>query len=117
MIKNITIDGKEYPLSISYYALKHTSDEVKKETGKDLNMSDILSEEITIYEPLLYFGLKAGHTRAKVEGAFPIKRDQMEFILDEVLMDFMKIVPEFFAQKEDVDPKPIPPKKEDKKIK
>lgn len=74
---------QQWPVRVSYYALK----QYQVETGKSI---DTLDEDMTNLEILLYHSLVAG---AKAEGTeFPIKRDEMEFMLDECLSDFNQIL-------------------------
>ena len=77
--------GKELPVRVSFYALKHTKRETKKDVFDNFDLD--------MFEPLLFYSLKAGH---KAEGIdLDIKREDVEFVLDEVLQDFMKLVKAF----------------------
>jgi hypothetical protein len=97
MIEYLMIEGKKYPISVGYYALKHTSAEVEANKGVKLSMEDILGGDITYLEPLLYHSLVAG--ARKENETLDIDRDEVEFLLDDVLWDFMEIIPRFFPQK------------------
>ena len=90
MTETLKYKGKEYPVRCGYYALKHTSLEVKKQTGKELNMDNIMQEQdITIMEPLLFHSLVMG---AKIEEKeLDLQREDMEFMLDICLKEFIEI--------------------------
>jgi len=81
-ISYITYEGDKLPLRISWYALNN----YQKETGKDIN--DI-GEDIGNYEILLWYALIAGHHAIKKELA--ISREEVPFILDECLNEFINI--------------------------
>lgn len=93
MIEMIKIKGKEYPVVISYYALKHTNLELEKQ-GRQLSIDEMFKGSLEICEPLLYYGLVAGARREGVE--LDISRDEIEFILDECLWKFLELLPKFF---------------------
>ncbi len=78
------------PVKISYSALKRTMEYHEKETGNKLNLQNIMTAGLVIYEPLLYYGLVAGH-RAE-ERDLPYKIEDMEIILDDCLMEFIQLV-------------------------
>jgi len=79
----LTYKGKQWPLRVSYYALK----QYQAETGKGIEAID---EEFSNLEILLHYGLVAG---AKAEGTeMDLKREDMEFFLDECLSDFNEIL-------------------------
>ena len=54
------------------------------------------SFEFENLEPLLFHSLVAGHKFEKKQ--MPFERDEVEFVLDECLSDFIKMIPEFFAE-------------------
>jgi len=96
MTEIIIYNKKEYPISVGYYALKHTSRELTKDGKENLSMEAILSGNIESYEPLLYYSLVMG---AKKEGqTLDLTREDMEFMLDECLWKFIEILPKFFPQ-------------------
>jgi len=85
MIEYITYENKQYPVRISFSALKRA----KMETGRDLDQFDM-----EYMEPLLYFGLIAG---CKADGrTMPFKREDIEYVLDECLAEFVGMLPKFF---------------------
>jgi hypothetical protein len=95
MIKNIEYKGKQYPVRVSYYALKKTQQEMKNQKdGKELTMEQIMSGDIETYEPLLYYALMAGHHFENKE--LEIKREEIEWVLDECLNHFIELLPSFF---------------------
>ena len=106
MTELITINKKQYPLRMGYYALKHTSVEVKEKTGKELNMENMMEGGIEILEPLLFHSLVMGAKAEEKE--LDLKREDMEFVLDECMAAFMELMPKFF---------PTAPVKGEKKVK
>jgi len=83
MVQNITYKGEKWPVRISYYAIK----KFQEETGKEISEIDT---SISYLETLLWYGLIAGHNAANKE--LTLKREEMEFILDESMNDFNEIV-------------------------
>ncbi len=92
MFKHIKYQGKDYPIRISYYALKM----LQIKTGKSI--TDPSKVEYDAYEDLLFYSLKKGHEKAEVP--FTLKRAEMEDFMDEVFFDFVKMIPEFFNMDE-----------------
>ena len=101
MIKFITFEEKQYPIRVSYYALKM----LKEELGRGLSPTDD-GTDYAAYESLLFYALKKGHQKVHPELPFEFKREQMEDVMDEVYFAFMKLVPLFFSD-ETVEPKDI----------
>jgi hypothetical protein len=91
--------AKQYPIRVSYYALKM----LKEELGRGLSPTDD-GTDYTAYEALLFYALKKGHQKVTPEKEFTFKREQMEDMMDEVYFQFMKLVPLFFSD-EVVEPK------------
>jgi len=91
MIEYIKYGGKKYPVRISTYAMKM----FQKETEK--NIADLMEvQDIALYEPLLYYSMVAG---AKAEGAeLDIKREDIEWVLDECFIEFVRLIPKFFPE-------------------
>jgi len=84
----ITYKDKKYPVRISFTALV----KLKKETGKDFESEF----ELELLEPLLWFSLQSGY---QAEGRiFDIKREDVEWMLDECLYEFVRIIPLFMAR-------------------
>lgn len=112
MTEKINYNGKEYPVKVGYYALKHTAREIKETQGRDIGIMDVLSDDITVLEPLLFHSMVMG---ARLENqVFQIERIEAEFILDECLPEFMRLIPKFFkanfgneeeTKKEEANPK------------
>ena len=92
MVEYITYKKKKYPVRVSYFALKHMS----KETDGKMGMEDIGDMEIEMYEALLFFALQAGARALEVK--FTFKREEMEMVLDECLMEFVNTIPKFFPK-------------------
>lgn len=83
IVKLINYSGSQYPVRISYLAIK----KFQMETGKDLSELD---EDFSYLETLLWYGLIAGH---QAEGKqLTLKREEMELVLDESMDDFNKIL-------------------------
>lgn len=85
----LSYKGESYPIRVSYYALK----QYQSETGKGIETID---EDIANLEILLFHSLVAG---CKAEDkALDLKREDMEFFLDESLTDFNSILIGSFPQ-------------------
>jgi len=112
MTEIIKYQKKEYPVSVGYYALKHTSRELTTDGKEDLSMDAILSGNLETYEPLLWYSLVAGHKKEEKE--LTLQREDVEIMLDDVLWDFLAIIPKFFPKGNVVKgaiKTPVPPKK------
>jgi hypothetical protein len=79
----LTFKGEQYPVRVSYYALK----QYQVETGKGIESID---EDLTNLETLLYYSLVAGSKAEDKE--LPLKKEDMEFFLDESLTEFNEIL-------------------------
>ena len=87
IVQYISYKGEKLPLRISYYAIKM----FQQETGKEI---EELESDISLLEVLLWHGLVAGH---KVENKpLTLKKEDMEFILDESLDEFNSAMMSFF---------------------
>lgn len=96
MVEYISYKNKKYPVRVGYYALKHATREVEeKNPGVKVEMEDVLSGNMEIYEPLLFHSLVMG-AKAMDKELTDIKREDMEFVLDECLFEFIAIIPKFF---------------------
>jgi hypothetical protein len=95
MIEYIKYKGKKYPVRISTYAMKM----LQKETDKSVD--DLMEvTDIALYEPLLYYSMVAG---AKAEGSeLDIKREDVEWVLDECFIEFVQLIPKFFPKNAEV---------------
>lgn len=101
MVEYIEIKGKNYPIRIGYFALKNTSKEMEQKNGngKKLKIEDLIGDDIEVYEPLLYYSLVQG---AKItDQDMDFERDDMEWVLDLVMMDFVSLIPKFFPTAEE----------------
>jgi hypothetical protein len=90
MVEYITYKGKKFPIRVSYYVLKH----LKEETGKGLEAID--DQDFEVYEAILFYALIAGNQYENGKMESPIKRDEMEMVLDECFFDFIALIPKFF---------------------
>jgi len=81
--------GVNYPVRVSYYALK----QFQAETGKGIETID---QDMSNLEVLLYHALVAGSKAENKE--LPLKREEMEFVLDELLAEFNKILMSSFPE-------------------
>lgn len=91
MIEYINYKGKKYPIRISTYAMKMLQKETDKTVDDLMNVNDI-----ALYEPLLYYAMVAG---AKAEGSeLDILREDVEWVLDECFIEFVKLIPKFFPE-------------------
>ena len=98
MVKYIAYQGKEYPIRVSYYALKM----LKEELGRSLNVNDD-GTDYQAYEILLYYALKKGHQKVHFGEPFPFVKGEpdnpmdVENVMDEVYFKFIGLVPQFFS--------------------
>ena len=95
MVKFLKNGEEKIPVKISFAALKN----FQKDTGKNLTaMSGELSFEDI--ESLFYHAYVSGCKSSKDIG-YEVKysREEMEGILDEVYLEFIEVIPKFFADK------------------
>lgn len=93
IVQYITYKGEKWPIRISYYSIKKFQDETKRDISE-------IDKDISLLEVLLWFGLIAGHT---AEGKpMTLRRDEMEFILDESMNEFNEIILTFFPLPSDL---------------
>lgn len=87
VVKYITFKGEQWPVRISYYAIKKFQEETKKDIAE-------IDRDISLLEVLLWHGLIAGH----MAEARPmiLKREDVEFILDESMSEFNDIIAKSF---------------------
>jgi hypothetical protein len=99
MVNYIELSGQKHPVRISYYVLKH----FKIETGRDLDGFN----SVTDIEPVLFYAMQAGYKAINKE--MTIKRDDMEFLIDEnfdsITKDFPVIMQDLAAANENTEPK------------
>jgi hypothetical protein len=87
IVQYITYKGEQWPVRISYYAIKKFQEETKRDIAE-------IEQDISLLEVLLWYGLLAGHI---AEGKpMTLKRDEMEFILDESMAEFNDAILTFF---------------------
>lgn len=95
IVGSVKYRGEDLPVNVSFFVIR----QFKEETGKD--MSEVIKDPFLL-EPLLYYALVSG---AKKEGnkrkflwfewtqfKFKYKRSEVDFILDECLDQFVKII-------------------------
>jgi len=97
MTNYIKINGIDYPIKGGYYALKHTKRELA-ENGVELTLSRILQGDIEVLEPLLFFALKMGHHLE--QKGMTLLREEMEYALDACMVEFVRMLPQFFPNEE-----------------
>ena len=88
MIKYLDYNGVEVPYSIGYYALKR----FKGETGTDFEKTP--DDDLEALEIIAFYAIEAGCKITKIEN--PLKRDDMEFFLNECMNEFNESIPDFF---------------------
>lgn len=97
MVQYINYKGEKYPVRISYYAIKKLKDE-----GKNIQLGvddqSLASMDAEILEILLYHSLIAGAKAENKEMELP--REEMEWVLDECMLEFIKLLPLFFPKAE-----------------
>ena len=86
-VKYLTYNGEKWPIRISYYAIKKFEEETKKSISE-------IDTDIGLLEILLWYGLIAGHTAEK--RPMTLKKEEMEFILDESMTEFNELILSFF---------------------
>ena len=88
MIQSITYKGKKYPYRIGYRALK----KVKFELGREFEYTpDSLDYEAL--EALLFYAIEGECIKEGIE--LDIKREDMEFVLDDCLIDLISSIRAF----------------------
>lgn len=105
-VKYITYRGKEHPIRVKYWANKKFKDEIGMNFGGEFEydgdgrIKSVEGKEFTIehYELLLYFALKAGKKAVDDTLEIDFSKEDMEFVLDECLYEFMEEVREFSAE-------------------
>ncbi len=91
MIKHITYKDKKYPVRISYRALNG----FKKDTGMNFeDMADGKMKDFSYLEPLLFHSLVSGCKGEEIE--MPFTKKDMPDLLDDIMPDFLNLIPEFF---------------------
>lgn len=90
-VEFITYQDKKLPVKIGYYALKMMQSESK---NKKVNLVD--TNELALYEPMLFYALKQGHKLEKIK--FTFKMSDMVDILDDCFFEFTEIVAKFFPE-------------------
>lgn len=91
MVKFLEYQGEKIPVKIRFKALR----DFQNETGK----ADLDNASFAEIEVLFWHAYKSGVASSKSEGfSLKFKREDMEDILDEVYMDFLKIIPSFFEE-------------------
>lgn len=86
-VKYISFKNQQWPIRVSYYAIKKFQEETKKDISE-------VDKDISLLEVLLWYSLIAGHTATGVP--VTLKREDMEFILDESMVEFNEILMSFF---------------------
>ncbi len=90
MIQSLEYKGKKYPYRIGYRALKKVKQELNREFDYDPASDEMDYEAL---EALLYFAMEG---EAIKEGkTLDIKREEMEFLLDDCLIDLIQGIQAF----------------------
>ncbi len=88
MVQTITYKGVKYPYRIGYRALK----KVKIELGREFEYTpDQLDYDAL--EALLYYAMEGECLKEGID--FKLKRDEMEFVLDDCLIDLISSIQAF----------------------
>ena len=87
MVKFINYQEKQYPVRVSYWAMKA----LKEKSGKRFEEID---EDVALYEPLFFAALQAGAWEMNQE--LTIKEDDIAKVLDSCFFEFISFIPEFF---------------------
>ncbi len=82
MVDYISYKGEKYPVRMAYSALQRTRESLK---GKEL-----IENDLSYLETMLWFALKSGHVADDRE--LTLKREDMEYVLDESLDEFKDIL-------------------------
>lgn len=95
-VKFVEFREQKYPVKLGYAALKKFQADVGENVEKALS-----SGKMDVYEPLLYYALEMGHRYTDQEFKFkdskkPIKKEDMELMLDDCLFEFVELIPGFF---------------------
>lgn len=91
-VKYISYKGEKWPIRISYYCIKKFQEETKRD------ISDI-DKEFGLLEVLLWYALVAGHMAESKP--MTLKREDMEFVLDESMQEFNSLMMSFFPMASD----------------
>jgi hypothetical protein len=83
IVQHITYKGEKWPVRISYYAIKKFQEETKKDISE-------VDKDISLLEVLLWYGLVAGHIAESKP--LTLKKEEVEFILDESMNEFNEII-------------------------
>lgn len=92
MVRYLTYyDNQKLPIRLSYRVFKGLKEELKT-----IDMSKLDDLDPELMETMLWFGLKSGHAAEKKP--FEMKKEDMEDILDECMIEFLNLIPEFFPE-------------------
>jgi hypothetical protein len=89
MVKFINYQEKQYPVRVSYWAMKA----LKEKSGKRFEEID---EDVALYEPLFFAALQAGAWEMNQE--LKIKEEDVPKVLDACFFEFISFIPEFFQK-------------------
>lgn len=105
-VKFIKYRDKDHPVRVSYWATKKFKEETGMNFGGDYKYNDegfitlVEGKEFKMehYELLLFYALKAGKKAKDDKIEIDFTKDDMEFILDECMHEFMEMVRDFTAE-------------------
>ena len=101
MVQHLDYKKDKLPVRISYRALKALKG---RDLSKLVSGNSVLDDEL--FEDLLWAGLRSGHTYEEKE--LKLKREEMEDVLDDCFLEFVKMIPLFFAKEQvGVESKPV----------
>lgn len=84
MLKYITYKGEKYPIRVNYYVLM-----MAEEAHGEIDYMQLLTK-FSAQKDVLWWGLEAGHKMANME--LSLKREDMQWVLDESYKEFQKIL-------------------------
>lgn len=98
-VQFLTYNKKQYPIRIGYRASKKFFEEKGYEFGQNIKRDKqgniIDAGDPADQEILLFYGLESGHHAVNGNVNMPLKREDMEFVLDECFVEFIKLIREF----------------------
>lgn len=94
MTKSVLIRNKEYPIRVSYLAIK----KVGEKHGGDLSVLNPETMDTKMLETLLYYALVSGCRAEQKE--LDLQETDMEEALDDCFFAFVQLIPEFFPKQD-----------------
>lgn len=88
----ITYDEEKYPVIVGYRAIKKSREEDPKAKIVLAKDGTAIGGKIEDNEALLWYSLESGKYAVDKTTKLSFKREEMEFVLDECFIEFMKLV-------------------------